>query len=239
MKFSSLLFALTISLVPACDRSASPTAPISPTAPSPPTAPTPSPAGFRVSGRVFEATGSDFSSVAGGGIRFWLDDTFGGRVDVDANGRFAVTGLPPGRLLRLTWTGWGATSGLHQLSPVNVRVEGDSERDVEVARLNSREFACGSPSLTGIVFEMTDHRRRPLADTRVVYTIPGLAGFDVDTRTDAQGHYTLCQLPQGVGRLGAGDCNDAVLAQPVEVNGDTSFDVDLTAFYASCPGVRP
>lgn len=235
MTFPRLLVVLVISLLAACDRGVSrPAPPLSPTAPS---APTPVPTGFRVSGRVFEATASG-SSVAGGGIRFWLDDSFGGHVEVDANGRYAVTGVAAGRLLRLAWTSSGATKGIYQLSPVNVRVEGDSERDIEVARVALGTFACGSPRLSGIVFEVTDRGRKPLADTRVVYTIPGRAGFDVDTRTDAQGKYTLCQLPPGVGRLGAGDCNDAVLPQPVDVKGDTSFDVDLTAFYASCPGVR-
>ena len=55
------------------------------------------------------------------------------------------------------------------------------------------------------------------------------------TQTDADGRYQFCRIPQGVGRIGAGDCNDAVLALPVEVNGDTVVDIDLTSFNATCP----
>ena len=60
--------------------------------------------------------------------------------------------------------------------------------------------------------------------------------YDVYTRTDSQGRYELCGLPRGSGRLGAGDCNDAVDLFLEQITGDTNvLDVDLTSFKKSCP----
>ena len=232
--------ALSILLLPACDSSASRTTEsLTPTAPSPRALPAPTSAGFRVSGRVVQATSSGRRVVPSGGIFVWLGNDYGGRVDVDPDGRYAVVGVPAGRLLRLTWTSASETVGLYQVSPVHVSVEGDAERDIEITPTDFPDSACSSPTLAGVVFEVTPQGPRPLVAVRVLYAINGLAGFDVETRTDPRGHYKLCRLPAGVGRLGAGDCNDAVFPQQVEVIGDTSFDVNLTDFYASCPAARP
>jgi hypothetical protein len=137
--------------------------------------------------------------------------------------------------VRLTWTPSSSSVGLHQLSPANATISGDAEYDVEVVRQGSREFTCGSPAASGVVFVATAQGRRPLVGTRVLYSINDRAGFDMETETDAEGQYQFCQIPRGVGRVGAGNCNDAAFYVPVEVNGDLVTDIDLTSFNASCP----
>ena len=111
----------------------------------------------------------------------------------------------------------------------------DTRRDIEVVGSGSPGFRYDSPTLSGIVYESTADGRRPLPNTRVLFSIDASSGFDAYTDTDADGRYILCRIPRGSGRLGAGDCNDAVFWFPVEVNGDMTVDADLRPFKATCP----
>jgi len=106
----------------------------------------------------------------------------------------------------------------------------DTHRDIEVVRLGFNDFRYDSPTLSGMVYETTADGRRPLPHTRVLYSMNDWNGFDVYTDTDADGRYIFCRIPRGPGRLGAGDCDDAVFTLPVDVKGDTVVDVDLRPF---------
>ena len=232
------LLVINMSSLAACDHPNSDSEQrTSPSAPTPPSDPTPT--GFRLSGVVIERTPSGLRPVSGGGVFFWFESSLGGRVEVDTSGRYAIPGLSAGRFVRVTATASGDVSGLHQPCPVNATITGDTERDIEVARLGSREFTYDSPTLSGVVSEETPSGRRPLMGARVLdYIHRTGAGFDAHTKTDANGRYQFCRIPRGEGRVGAGDCNDAIMALlPVEVNGDTVVDIDLPAFN-TCPGVR-
>jgi hypothetical protein len=96
-------------------------------------------------------------------------------------------------------------------------------------------------TLSGVVIE-TSHGRRPVGGTPVLYSTYGHDGADVYTRTDANGHYNFCRLPLGPGYVLAG-CAGAVTPfpafrgtnVPVEINGDTVLDVDITSMISSCP----
>jgi len=124
---------------------------------------------------------------------------------------------------------------LHQPCPANLAMPAaDAQRDIEVVGLDSRDFRYDSPTLSGIVYESAANGRRPLPHTRVLYSIDESGGFDAYADTDTDGRYVLCRIPRGRGRLGAGDCNDAVFWFPVEVNGDTFVDADLRAFTEAC-----
>jgi hypothetical protein len=125
---------------------------------------------------------------------------------------------------------------LHQPCPANLSMAAaDAQRDIEVVRSGSPGFRYDSPTVSGIVYESTADGRRPLPHTRVLFSIDESSGFDAYTDTDADGRYVLCRIPRGSGRLGAGDCNDAVFWLPVEVNGDTVVDTDLRPFKQACP----
>jgi hypothetical protein len=125
---------------------------------------------------------------------------------------------------------------LHQPCPANLPMpSADTRRDIEVVRLGALDFRYDSPTLSGTIYETTADGPRPLPHTRVIYAINNWDGFDVYTDTDADGRYIFCRIPRGNGRLGAGDCNDAVFWFPVEVNGDTIVDADLQPFKEKCP----
>ena len=93
----------------ACDNS-TPRQPTLASAATPaPSAPTPAPstptlAGFRLSGVVLEGTPSGLRPVPGGGSSSGLRAVSGGRVGVDTSGRYTISGLPAGRLVRVTWS---------------------------------------------------------------------------------------------------------------------------------------
>ena len=226
----------------ACD-SLTPTQPTLPSAATPaPSAPTPAASaptldGFSLSGVVFEDTSAGSRPVPGGRVFFSVDSRPGGHVEVDTGGRYTIPGVPAGRLVRVTWFPSMELNALslHQPCPANATIAGDSKLNIEVVRLGSREFTYRSPTLSGVVFETTPQGRRPLGATRVLYSLKNWGGFDVYTQTDADGRYRFCRIPQGAGAIGAGECNDAVLALPVDVNGDTVVDIDLASFNASCP----
>ncbi len=200
---------------------------------SPSVSPVPTLDGFRVSGVVYERTPSGAQPVLGGTVFLWLESALGGQAFVDTSGRYTISGVPNARIARVVWT--PGSGGLYQLSPANAPIVGDTTLDIEVVRVSARGFTCDASTLSGVIFEATPEGRRSLADARVFYYMNDWAGFDLFTRTDANGHYQFCGIPRSAGRVGAGDCNDAVLVLPIEVNGDMVFDVDLTSFNASCP----
>jgi hypothetical protein len=184
---------------------------------------------------VFDAASPRSRPVPGGRVLFSVDSRPGGHVGVDTSGRYTILGLPAGRLVRVTWFPSMELNALslHQPCPANATIAGGTELNIEVVRLGSREFTYRSPTLSGVVFETTPQGRRPLGATRVLYSLKNWGGFDAYTETDVDGRYQFCRIPQGVGEIGAGDCNDAVLALPVDVNGDTVVDIDLASFNAS------
>ena len=152
----------------ACD-SSTPTPPALPSAPTPaPSAPTP--VGFSLSGVVFEGTSAGPRPVLGGHVNFSVDSRPEGSVFVDSSGRYTISGLPAGRLVRVTAFPSPEDGGprLHQPCPANATLVGGTELNIELVRLGSREFTYGSPILSGVVFETTSEGRRPLGSTRVL-----------------------------------------------------------------------
>ena len=155
---------------------------------------------------------------------------------VSTDGQYVIANVDVGVLVRLVWFP-PANENFHQPAPVNVTIVGsETHRDIDVARIGSGEFPCESPILSGTVFEAMPDGRRPLAQSRVVYALD-TRGFDAYTKTDTQGRFAFCDVREGNGRVGAGDCNDAAFFISVNVNGDSVADIDLTDFNASCPGV--
>jgi hypothetical protein len=198
-------------------------------------APAPAATGNRLSGMVIERTSSGGHAVPGGTVLFWPADGSPNTVPVSAEGQYVIPDVQLGALVRLVWFPPG-NQNFHQPSPMNVTIVGsETHRDIEVARVDVRDFRCQSPILSGTVFETTAEGRQVIGQTRVLYSFDS-RGFDAYTNTDAQGRYAFCDVRTGSGRVGAGDCNDAFFFVSADVTGDTSVDVDLTAFYASCPG---
>lgn len=189
-----------------------------------------------LSGTVLDRT-SGVQPVRGGQVSFWIGNGRWGQVPVDGEGRYTVPSLPPGTLVRLLWTPLPGYAGLLQPHPVNVEtLAGQVTRDIDVMRRGTTPSS-RPLTLSGVVYKETADGRRPLARQRVLYSINNWPGLDAYTETNEFGAYHLFGLPSGTGRLGIGDCNDAVLPVDVAMNRDAVQDVDLTSFLAACPGV--
>jgi hypothetical protein len=155
---------------------------------------------------------------------------------VNPAGEYVIQDVDVGTVVNLVWAAGPGSEKFHQPCPTYATISAtEAHRDIEVARLGSGDFRYESPILSGTVFETTAGGRRPLSHTRVLYA-SGPRGYDAYTETDDKGRYALCRIPSANGRVGAGDCNDAVFFVSADVKGDTVVDVDLTEFYASCPG---
>ena len=207
----------------------------------------PSPAvpqtGNVLSGIVFESATNGPRAVAGGSVNYRvgtgsgldLPSIAGGRVSLDANGRYTIANLPDRS--RISVTAFAGFGQLEQPCGAYAVVDGNTVRDIELVRAGTHGLSPVTPTLSGVVFHTTAEGRRPLANTRVLYSsVP--SGTDAYTTTDSDGRYEVCGLPLGVGYLGAGNCNDQVLQVPVQIAGDTTvLDVDLTPLFNDCPGV--
>ena len=190
-----------------------------------------------MSGLVYESVGQERRAVVGGFVGFLVNaNSAWGRVPLDADGKYIISNLPGGSRLRVTAFADWRDGALKQTCGAYAVVNGDTVRDVELVRLGIRGQTFAPPILSGVVFETTSEGRRPVVDTPVIYYSEYWGTYDVYTRTDSQGRYELCGLPRGSGRLGAGDCNDAVDLFLEQITGDTNvLDVDLTSFKKSCP----
>ena len=193
--------------------------------------------GNRLSGTVIEWTPSGVRSVSGGTVFFWRPDRPVSLVSVNSEGEYVIQDVEIGTVVNMVWAAGPGSDKFHQPCPTYATIGAtDAHRDIEVARLGSGDFRYESPILSGMVFETTAGGRRPLTHARVLYAA-GPRGYDAYTETDNEGRYSFCRVPSGTGRVGAGDCNDAAFFVSADVKNDTVVDVDLTDFYASCPGV--
>ena len=98
-------------------------------------------------------------------------------------------------------------------------------------------MACGSPTLSGVVFEATPEGRRPVASVPVWYFSFGPHdSTDVYTRTDTTGRYNFGGLPLSPGEVHAG-CSPADVVKnrfPVDIHRDTVLDLDVTLSTRDC-----
>ncbi len=187
-----------------------------------------------LTGVVFENTVKGRRPISG--ARVWASDLVEGpyghypwyETSSDTNGRFSLTLQALfGRVIRLTAR---AGLGLYQLCAVHPAVDGDTTADIELVAPGV-SLACGSPTLSGVVFEATPEGRRPVASAPVWYFSFGPHdSTDVYTRTDAEGRYNFGGLPLSRGVLVAG-CSPGDLVKnrfPVDIHGDTVLDFDVT-----------
>lgn len=216
----------------------SPTPTASSPPPLPPAPPTPSPLTLR--GTVFENTSVGRRPISGAhvfvvdladgpyGIYPWY--TF----DSDAGGHFSIVGLPSGRAVKLT-AYVGSTSprvndsGLSQVCAVHPTPGVDAAAEIDLFSPEAVPRTLRSPILSGVIVEGSPPR--PAADLAVIYSSNGHDGADVYTRTDANGRFTFCSLPQGSGYV-LPFCSRDILPVPgpgathsVEILGDTTLNI--------------
>jgi hypothetical protein len=149
----------------------------------------------------------------------------------DPNGRFSVT--LPGLTDRDVRVSAHVEPPLAQLCAVHLTMDRDTTADVELAEPGVLSaIACGSPTLSGVVFEDTLEGRRPVANAPVFYVSRGPHdSVDVYTQTDARGRYTFGNLPLGPGWLAAGCYKDRTSSQNslrIDLAADTRLDIPIS-----------
>ena len=124
----------------------------------------------------------------------------------------------------------------YQPCAVRADVRGDLSRDVRVIsnprQLGARlppELLFDTPTLSGVVTELTSDGRRPLSDVRV--ELDGLGGLGLvtaTTLTDAEGRYVLCGLRnESATYLFASRAGYKLFEQTVALSGSTTLDIEL------------
>ena len=204
-------------------------------------APIPGVPGFTLSGHIVEGTPAGPRPLPGGHVDYVVEEADGGiaaiagHVGADLNGRYAIANIPAGRRVRVTGFMAPTPVWMSQRSPTSAIVNADTELDIELVAPGFRGISPGSPTLTGLAFEMTPEGRRPVSNTPVVYYTTYFGTFAAYTHTDSSGHFEFDRVQLGAGLLAAGDCNDSMQSAPIQINGDKVVDVDLTAMIANCP----
>lgn len=188
-----------------------------PSAPIPPTA-TPSPvSGATVSGVVVEGT----IPIGDARVRVWYGGYIGlgPSVVADANGAFRLTNVPQGT----TWL-VAFKYGYAQPCAVPATVQGDATVNVQlIAQANltaasTLSSPAGSRTVSGVVVQMTDTGKQPVAGASVLFEPAPLVNDWVvaNTYSDANGRFFLCGLPQDAAWISVakGDRSGYVTAQP-------------------------
>jgi hypothetical protein len=215
----------------ACD-GRPPTAP-SPAAPSVPSAPT-SPSAPTISGTVWLHAADGVKPFSNASVFGWIesatDGRTTGRILADTNGRYVLPAAV-GTRVRIM-----AGGSAYQPCAVTVTVTGDVTRDVHTvddrlqlgAHLPS-ELLTDTPTLSGLVFEIDQGNRRPLAGVRV--ELDGLFGLGVvtaTTLTDADGRYVLCGLGGDTSTyVFASKAGYGLFEMSVGVSGNSTLDIEL------------
>jgi hypothetical protein len=118
-----------------------------------------------------------------------------GPVTTDADGRYTFQ-VSPGTFVRVQ------VSANYQPCVAGVGVTGNMTRDVYIINnpnlLGNQlptELLADTPTLSGMVFEITEQGRQPVAQVRVeLDMIYGMGDVSATTLTDSQGRYVLCGL---------------------------------------------
>jgi hypothetical protein len=154
------------------------------------------------------------------------------RVSVDAEGRYEVSGLTSGSLVWFVVLGYWS-----QCAHVVTTVPGLRHFDVLVYdrfSVSSDPDAPGFRSISGVVYRQTESGRIPLADAQVEYAVTWSAGTQSGsanvlwTRTDNEGRFRLCGLPQvSTGDVIASDPDERQVRRSVPPGPSISIDLEI------------
>jgi hypothetical protein len=171
-----------------------------PTAPSPPTVTPPAPSLANVSGTVWIHDAAGVRPYTGAGVSVWFQTSRQGgglpTAVADSNGVYVLR-AEVGSLLRMNVLG-----SAYQPCAATVEVIGDVTRDVHTVsdreQLGGRlpqQLLSQSPTLSGVVFELTSEARNVLSDARLdLVTADGGEIGMATTLTGSDGRYVLCGL---------------------------------------------
>jgi hypothetical protein len=144
-------------------------------------------------------------------------------VTTDANGRYQFSNVPNGVVVLM-----GDAPHSYQPCAAIGTVNGaNGVKDLEVVDSAATRPATSadSPTLSGVVYRKTAAGRQPVAGAVIEYEYaPVIASRTI---TDAQGRYSLCQLPAGRGGLDVWLNGVSLGGAVVNINGDAVLDLNF------------
>ena len=208
--------AILATLLSACDGG-----PSSPSASTPPAAPRPAPVTYTLFGAVSEMTPAGTAPVARAQV-----GTGGRTATTDADGLYSIDGLSAAtRAVVVSKAGYAT-------AVATVAMSGDTQVDIRLDRIPSGP----SYTLAGVVFEITEGTRNPIAGVEIYCDSCGSPDGHTFVFTDADGFYSLSWAANGthplfVTKPGYGVFDPTLLdgfgRTKATVNGDTRFDIQL------------
>ena len=225
--FSAILVLIALSGSACSDRGAGPTTP-SPFLPD-----------VLLAGTVYQRTAAGRSPLAD--VRVEVTDLLEGpynwmpwfETTTDASGKFAVA-LPSAFAGRRVIVTARAASHLAQPCGSNPTIAAETTSvAIELVAPGILERPCGAPSIQGVVTVNSGQGARPVADVPVGYSSNGYDGADAYTRTDADGRYSLGNLPAGRGSIYVA-CAPMLRTEDVEIHDETVANIELGANPPPC-----
>ena len=229
---SAWLLVLGAALVAACgmpgDNSRAPTETSSPSGQTPGGIPVASGGSYTLSGVLTLRTTSGTRSLANVGVSGFLIRTNGssqgiGAVTTDADGRYRFSNVPSGVVVLYA----GAPHAYQPCAAIGTIVSANGVKDIELvdSAATKPETTTDSPTLSGVVYRKTAAGRAPLANAVIEFEYPPVIA--TTATTDAQGRYSLCQLPIGRGGLDVWLNGVNLGGTVVNINGDAVLDLDF------------
>jgi hypothetical protein len=163
---------------------------------------------YSIAGMITESAPQGDRPLGNASVNAWVQTptigysymfAYGPRL-TDAQGRYELSGIPPGARVRLQVSAQGY---VQQCAAPEVHVNFNSQLDVQlVPRATVASSVASVPpsapgfrTISGVVYEVTGQARRPFADAFVDYE--PLNDFPAAiTFTDSQGRFVLCGIPE-------------------------------------------
>jgi hypothetical protein len=92
-----------------------------------------------------------------------------GTASRDGQGRYTIPTVPPGAWVRVTAFPGLGSGYLQQICATNTIMGAGAVLDVELVHRRAQGDTYASPTLSGVIYQVTPEGRRPVADTPVVF----------------------------------------------------------------------
>jgi hypothetical protein len=173
-------------------------------------------------------TTSGISSVANTKVAGYLIKTSGesyglAPVSTDADGRYQFSNVPNGVVVLYA----GAPHAYLPCAAIATVSGANGVKDLELLDSAATRPArpADSPTLSGVVYRQTRAGKQPVAGAVIEFEYPPVIA--TTTITDAQGRYSLCQLPAGRGGLEVWLNGVSLGGVVVNIIGDDVLDLDF------------
>ena len=183
---------------------------------------------YSISGVLTLRTTSGIVPLAGTGVGGFVIMTNGtgygmAPVITDASGRYEFTNVPNGVVVLYG----GAPHAYQPCAAIGTVNGANGVKDIELldSAATRPATSADSPTLSGVVYRNTAAGKEPIAGAVIEFEYAPVPA--TSTTTDAQGRYSLCQLPLGRGGLEVWLNGVSLGGVVVNISGDAVLDLDF------------